>query len=47
MTTNWVQFALKLAENARTGVAEERKQLELFRAKQASLGEQQAASLAK
>lgn len=46
MTTDWVQFALKLAENARAGVVEERKQLELLRAKQAS-SEQQAALSAK
>jgi hypothetical protein len=45
--TNWIQFALKLAENARAGVAEERKQLELRRAKQTCVPEQQAAFSAK
>jgi hypothetical protein len=47
MTTDWVQFALKLAENARAGVAEERKQLELIRAKQDVLPEQQPVLSAK
>ncbi len=31
MTTDWVQFALKLAENVRAGVREETKQLETLR----------------
>ena len=47
MTNDWVQFALKLAENARAGVAEERKQLELLRAKQAAGPELQATISAK
>jgi hypothetical protein len=47
MVRDWVQFALKLAENARAGVAEERKQLEILRAKQASALEHQAALSAK
>jgi hypothetical protein len=47
MVHDWTTFALKLAENARAGVAQERKQLELLRAKQAAAPEQQAVLSAK
>ena len=44
MTTDWVQFALKLAENDRARVAEDRKRLEFLRAQQDAAPKQQTVS---
>jgi hypothetical protein len=41
MERDWVQFALKLAEGARTKVAEDRKRLEMIRNEQSSKRDEQ------
>jgi hypothetical protein len=41
MATDWVQFALKLAENARAGVIKDKKRLEALRSEQAKALESQ------
>jgi hypothetical protein len=47
MKKDWLEFALKLAEGARAGVAKDRERLESLRAKQTSSSELQVVSSSK